>query len=309
MKKMKGIKGWMIKKSQSNTGREVILTMNRGEGLKSWTYAVVILIAVLALAVLLIQTPVHAFTCPTSENNVDTDNDGFTDYQECNGITLGDGSYFPGKLQSTGLSRGQYLDPETEDLFVILVPASPSNFPVNPQNPSDTTYLLQYVSNPISQGGLGITVHVISQNQVIAGTDRNVTSTQEAVRVTESLDATSTNPLGFSNTGTPDDLDLATIYTQRIINFVNSVYTSANASVPPGLIDTYIMHTIAHEVAHMLGPLAPVYNSNYGGYHYKSGTKVIMDQSIYYTSKKGRVTFYIGTAYTPADQAAADLSP
>jgi hypothetical protein len=289
--------------------------MKKGEGIKSWTYAVLIMISALALAVVLIQTPVHAaVNCSTvsSTSTTDSDLDGFTDYQECNGITLGDGSSFAGKnsinpATSSAYDRANRLDPDTKDVFVILVPATGGYF-------QSLTNPLQYISNPTSAGGLGITVHQIGTNQVLSGTLRNVTSTQEAVRVTESLDTSSTNPLGFSNCGTPDGLDFSTVYTQRIINFIKSVCGSnfaagntncADNSVPPltgtALLNKYIMHTIDHEVGHVLGPLAPVYNAKIG-YHYVTGTNVIMDQSVYYTSKGGKVTFYSGTTYTSADQ-------
>jgi hypothetical protein len=319
MKKMKDIRPWMEKKNQDNTGREVIFTMKKGEGLKSWTYPVLILISALALAVLPIQAPVHAAVdCSKviSTSTTDSDLDGFTDFEECNGIMLA-GNLFPGRTiinpaTNSAYARADRLDPDTKDVFVILVQADGGYFRLLP-NP------LQYVSNPVSQGGLGITVHQISKSQVLSGTVRNATSTQKAAMVTESLDAKSTNPLGFSNTGTPNGLDLSTIYTQRINNFIKSAcgsaYGTSNCADSSGVYDTtnnlaltlkYIQHTIDHEVGHVLGPLAPVYNAKIG-YHYVSGTNVIMDQSVYYTSKGGKVTFYSGTTYTSADQSGVKL--
>ena len=316
MEKMKDIRSWMIKKDENNTIREVIFTMKKGEGLKSCTYSVLILILAFALAMLLIQAPAHgAVTCPSDKNspdalalkNTDFDGDGFSDYAECYGITLMDQSHFYGRLEgrSMELPPDQYLDPDTKDLFVILVKATDlgANYTnITQANP------LEYVSRTLAQGGLAITTHPIGREK--ATLDRLVTSTstQKAVRVTESLDTSDPNQSGQSDgCGTPNGSDNARVYTENIKNRVNSVYQSAKATVPPGLIDTYIKHTIAHEIAHALGPLAPTYNAKFAGYHYKSGTNVEMDQSVYYTSKGSTVNFYIGTTYTSADQSAFKL--
>jgi hypothetical protein len=58
----------------------------------------------------------------------------------------------------------------------------------------------------------------------------------------------------------------------------------------------------------MVGPLAPVYNANYGGYHYASeANDKIMDQFVYYTGTGSAAVFYIGTSYTSDDQAGIKL--
>ena len=208
----------------------------------------------------------------------DSDLDGFTDQQEMDGITLMDGTVIP-------------TDPTTPDLFVILRPATPSNFPTNP---------LAFVSRPQAEGGLGITTHEITPLQ--AGADRTVSSAspQKAVRITENLHPEGII-LGYANQGTPNDLDAAIIYTEHIKSHVNSVYGEVGTSPPVGLIDTYIKHTIAHEIGHMTS-LAVDYNSRFGGYHYKSGSEVIMEQAVKYTEKKGIVTFYMSTEYAEPSQ-------
>jgi hypothetical protein len=141
------------------------------------------------------------------------------------------------------------------------------------------------------------------------------------------LNIGSTNPLGFANTGTPNGPDLATVYTARINNFIRSVcgnlYGGPNCADSTGAYDKvqgttndyaltkkYIIHTINHEVAHMFGPLAPVYDANSGGYHYPTGTNVVMDQSAYYKangSPVNSVTFYLGNTFTTVDQAGIAL--
>jgi hypothetical protein len=281
-----------IREHMTRTTKEVI-QMRRRTALRSWMNVILMTITVIGMVLLLSQAPAQAAVdCSNPSPTADADADGFTDAQECQGIVLrGDSSLFKGKTEGAALqlTRDQYLDPDTKDLFVILVAATPSKIPANP---------LEYISKPQSQGGLGIAVHIITPAQ--ADPNRYVTPTEKAVRVTENLDVSATTPLGISSCGTPNGLDLATVYTQRIENFVRSVYSAA----PQSLIDTYIKHTITHEVGHMVGPLAPKYNASYGGYHYKTGANdQIMNQSVYY---KG-TTFYIGTTYTTADQGGIKL--
>jgi len=332
MKKMKDIiMSGMMNKKQNNTTKEVIFKMKRGKGLKSKTYAVLTLISALALATLLIQAPAHgAVTCPSDPSsnaaqaliNSDSDGDGLYDYDECYGIMLTDQTQTPpttcicGSVGCCGTSnpvpsnRAIRFDPNTKDLFVILVTAlelggNHTNIP----QPIPDDYL-SFLSNSLAQGGLAITPHVIKKTQ--ATPDRLLNSTppqtQKAVRVTEILDTSIANLYGQSDgCGTPNGSDNSRVYTDTIEKFVTSVYAAANQQPPAGLIDTYIRHTIAHEIAHSLGPLAPTYNARFAGYHYKSGTKVEMDQSVYYTSKGQNVNFYIGTTFTSLDNAGIKL--
>lgn len=255
----------------------------------------VMLFGLMAVAALVFAMP------PIQVWAQDADNDGFTDEQESVlGIYLYNQTYIPPCV--AGMDRASCLDPVTKDLFVILVPATPSNIPANP---------LEYVSKTLAEGGLAIATHEIASAQ--AGPDREITgsSTQKAVRITESLDTSNDVILGISQYGTPNQLDLATVYTQRIKNHIMSVCGSSfgtskcadNTGVSSqALIEKYIKHTIAHEAAHML-TLTTIYNNRLGGHHYKTGTNVILDQSVYY---KG-TTFYVGTTFTSADKSGATL--
>ena len=144
------------------------------------------------------------------ETGVDTDNDGFTDFQECSGITLADGTVVP--PCATGSNRATCLDPNTKDLFVIYAPAaSGSLLPagLNPYGP-----VTAYGVNFTGLAALGLTAHMISPAQAAA--DRTVTSgsTQKAIRTSESLDTNGTI-LGNCQWGTPGGLDGCVIYTQR----------------------------------------------------------------------------------------------
>jgi hypothetical protein len=133
----------------------------------------------------------------------------------------------------------------------------------------------------------------------------NITSTnpsaEKYVRITESLATTGdATVLGQSTCGTPDQ-DLGTVWTQKIVNHIISVDRTA---ATPEFIATYIKHTIAHELGHMVGPLAPVYNANYAGYHYQTlPNDKIMNQYVYHDN----TGFYIGTSYTSDDQAGIKL--
>jgi hypothetical protein len=265
-----------------------------------------LLIAVIAVVSLLLTqgTALAVVTCsPAMNQTTDTDKDGFTDYQECYGFSLPNGDPVYGKYNSvtdyTNLHNcGQNeicLDPDNRDLFVILVYGSPTNIPSNP---------LEYVTNSTTIKGLGLRAHIVTQNQIDSSGSlkRGVVSSpilQNAVRVTEDLTNDSSLVLGASSVGTPNGQDNATVFTQRIKNSIISITGGAD----PTLVNNYIKHTIAHEIGHMVGPLAPVYNSNYGGNHYKTGTGTIMDQ---FVSSKG-TSINIGTGYSSTDQGKINL--
>jgi hypothetical protein len=323
-----------------------------------WIY-IMMIIALTGMSVFLVQGPVMA-GCPSTSSN-DTDLDGFTDNQECNsnGVAVAIPVFDNTKINliygkqncpcPTGVATcstvstvnsvttttyKHCLDPDKKDLFVIIVnPTNPTGTSLFPSN----TDLLQYVDASTSAGGLGIAVHPIYQKISDPNDNRTVMagSTQKAAKITESLDVKSMDVLGFSNTGTPNGKDGATIYTARIKKFIQDTCgmpggtgknggagtygtpKCSDSSNPPlygtNLLNKYILHTIAHEVGHVLGPLAATYDSNYGGNHYPPNTNVIMDQSIYYTYDNTNVanqtTFYIGTGFTDSDRSRAALVP
>jgi hypothetical protein len=172
-------------------------------------------------------------------------------------------------------------------------------------------YWFEFVANPVGQFGLGFAVHEITAAQ--AATDRTVCkktgstacqipttqpARQKAVKVTESPDQTADNILGYtSGCGTPNGPDLTTIYTEKIYNLLSKINQL-------GQLDLYIKHTIAHEIGHTVGPLAPVNIPEYGPYHYQSAdNNLIMDQSVYQSQNR----VYIGTQYTAGDQAGVRL--
>ena len=106
-------------------------------------------------------------TCEV-QGQPDTDCDGFSDASESSGIvTLGsDPQTFPPCVGGEGpAARALCVDPNSPDLFVILARAGPTEIPTNP---------LEFVSAPVSDGGLGIVTHELTPDQ--AAGDRQVTS-------------------------------------------------------------------------------------------------------------------------------------
>ncbi len=281
----------------------------------SWIYVILMAVAAVGM-VMLVPHAAQAGggggtdPCANYSKTNDTDGDGIMDYDECKGISI----------NNTTVT----FNPTTQDLFYLV--ATPGQwFPTN--NP------LQYISSPVLDSnrnpyGLGMVVHQITPSQIKRKTDRIINfpnSNQKAVQVTDNTAMTGDlNLLGFSNTGTPNGLDLSTIYTSHIVNFISSVcgslYGTPNCVASTGetgddLVRKYVLHTVNHEVAHTMGPLVSTYSPTYG-YHYapSSTAPSIMDQSVCsktlldpITNLVTKVTFYIGTTFTPADQAGVRL--
>lgn len=261
------------------------------------------LLLIMGIAMVIGQNPTWA-GCPPVDAIVDTDGDGFTDFQECNGFQLYDGTPVYNKQNCP--AGGICLDPDKKDLFVIWTPA--------PQSYLTAIDPLVYLRT------MPINIHQITAGQ--SNTDRTIIGTQKAARITEDVtayDPTQTNVvLGFSWEGTPNTRDDATVYTGRIKGFLETTCgcqpltscASGKCCDTTGVCNMdlfykYVQHTIAHEIGHLLKPLAPVSQrdyQNFGGYHYKPGTGAIMDQSVSYTIKSGKATFNIGTTFTQADK-------
>jgi len=260
-------------------------------------FALALAITVVAGGALLLLPDIShaAVSCPSTSLN-DTDGDGFTDAQECNGI-------LSVSHCDVGVDRNSCLDPNSKDVFVIVVPATTGPSLLGP----DPLAILK--GTGINGTKLGVSIHQITDAQA---PNRLVTLTQHAVRITENLDTTDV-VTGICNQGTPNGLDGCVVYTQRIVNFVNSkcpagvpCLTSSGTSGVAAVISTFIQNTIAHEASHSMGVTA-TYNSRYGGNHYQTGTNVVMDQSVYYTTKGGKTTFFIPGVYALADPPAVKL--
>lgn len=251
------------------------------------------------------------------ETLADSDGDGFTDLQECTGVTtVGQNGlnqvFFPwcGAPGTDGAlpRRDRCMDPDSKDLFVILSTATsaPSILPQDfrPYEPV-TAYGITFTG----LDSLGLAVHQLSPLE--AALNREVTSpvagliTQKAIRVAESLDASGTI-LGNCQYGSPLGLDGCIVYTQRTKNFVASTCGNTPVFTPGGVQSTqeqvvlaYSTYLILHEAGHSLGGLTGEYNSRFGGYHYKPGAGLVMEQAVTYTVKGGKCTFYISPNWNP----------
>lgn len=300
------------------------IKMKGRKAIRLWIYVVVTGVAALIMAIIpsqaLAQCPVNCNNSPSQTS--DCDNDGISDYDECMGIYLNDGTSFPGFNNKTS-DRNQYLDPNSLDLFVILVPTASTLIPADP---------LEFVYRSTASSGLGLATHTITASK--ATSDRyfgyrdpgkTVQIQQKAARVTESLDTGNTIILGISEYGTPNGLDESTVYTQRIKNNIMNVcgsrYGTGNCVDSAGVKDyldqtghwvydltnKYIKHTIAHEIGHLI-TLTTKNEPRFDGHHYKSGSQVILEQAVSYTDKSGKVTFYLSDKFAlPADVAGIHL--
>jgi hypothetical protein len=242
--------------------------------------------------------------CPTPIG-VDTDGDGFDDALELAGIQV---------LNTPAL----VTDPAIKDVFVILAPATSGSLlppqangaPFNPFVPVSFSGSGINVSfNGLTP--LGLNVHVLAPSQAAA--DRTVDacgiSTQKAVRIGESTDTNGTI-LGNCQWGTPDGIDGCVVYTQRIKNFIDTNCPGNTPDERALMFNAYITESFLHETGHSMGGLASVYNSRNGGYHYKSGSALIMEQSVTYTSKGGRCTWNVSSAWNQSlDVPAVRLNP
>lgn len=250
--------------------------------------------------------------CIAADPNLDCDQDGFTNQEECAGLSTAAG-FFP-SCRAAGAVRPACMDPVQPDLFVLLQKASPSVYDALGIVPGQE---LAFISQPVSSGGLGAQVHVLDAARVAlpqTPQPNSITPRQAAVLVREQLTppvtaCPVTGEIGRVNMPTSSNNSaVALIYTQRILDQVDCVYNSVDPTIPAAnrVADkrTLLLHTTAHETTHYTR-LAPDVVERFGGQHYKTGTGCVLDQSTAYTVKSGRVTILTATKYCGPDQQAA----
>jgi len=268
----------------------------------------------------------------------DSDGNGLTDAEECAPLTLPPGAQRGAAGSVTflpcdgSLARATCLDAGSKDIFVIQVlPSTGSHIRRLMLNVTPPIDPLGYVSSALSAGGLGIITHVITPAQaptvMINGTNQGQVAVvraaanctpnvpipcfQKVVKYVENVSSTTGDILGVADQGginTSTSGVSATVYTARMLTFINSVY--ANAGITPttatldAVLTPYILHTLAHEFGHALA-LTVNYDRKLGGNHLqpRNPALYIMEQFVTYSG----VNFSISDDWDSQSQSAADL--
>lgn len=242
----------------------------------------------------------------------DCDRDGYTDAEECNGLSTSAGASidFP-SCRVNPSAAPACLDPAVSDLFVRLEKATNSAY--TELGISDAA-AFAFITQPVSAGGLAMRVHVLPAGSVLpsAPQPNAITPRMAALLVREVRGTPSacpiTSPLGLINgSSSVNGAALAQVFTQRIIDHVGCVYASAGQSTTSAAATAHkirmIQHTTAHEATHA-NRLAPASVDRYGGHHYKTGSGCVMDQASTYSTKGGKVSFSIPAVFCGPDQSA-----
>ncbi|MFC1788406.1 hypothetical protein ACFLZE_00645 [Thermodesulfobacteriota bacterium] len=222
--------------------------------------------------------------CVNEPPEGDFDGDGFTNEMEClPGLVTESQNYiasfnYPSCVENPAPEERKYcLDPESKDLFIELKPldGSDGNESILPPEP------LKYV-NCEGDGCLGITTHLVGNGTNIPlPPDRTVVRDvsgaviQKALRVTE--DAKIVEQFGENldeRSVPPEGKDNITIYTYRIRDYITEILGDNQDA-----IDTFMWHTIAHEVGHGVF-LWIACSDRYGGCHQRSGVQQHMEESV-----------------------------
>jgi hypothetical protein len=270
-----------------------------------WTTMVAILGMAVGPAVesVLAQTqPGTAPACPTA-STADWDGDGFADNLECTGFALTGTS----SRASTCTSPDQVncLRPGQKTLFSIYARLTTGSLLSGVPTPYQPKTVYGVTFNGMSE--LGLNVVQVGPTQIRSDrrvTTVNTTTVQKAVRVSESLDTSSTI-LGNCQWGTPNGTDGCVVYSKRALNFISNTCAGKPVLQPNGtqstvqaVFDAYMNYLVLHETGHSAGGLARTYNSTYGGYHYMPGAGFMMEQAVTYSTKNdvtgaAKCTFFI----------------
>lgn len=233
---------------------------------------------------------------PYSAMAADNDLDGIDDAQETgtpvtplvfNGVT-----YSP---CTAGMARNSCLSPTSKDIFIYLVTAPGGGF-LGANNLLAPEFLFKFITDPnvtvpdatVNTGkvdGLGVGVHVAFVTAEVLSSNRGVgTLGEKAVQII-SDDDPNAFVFGAADVGTPTATGDARVWPVKIRNYVvNGGGTTADWQ-------KFIQRTYSHELSHVAA-LTATNDSRYGGYHYATGSGVVMDQNVVFNSKRKTFTIY-----------------
>jgi hypothetical protein len=209
--------------------------------------------------------------CDVLLDTSDIDFDGFSDLEECQGLSNAAAFTYPGCL-TTPAAVPNCLDPNVQDLFVEiqkdLATTGTSGFDESfgGLGPISDDELFEFVEAPASAGGLGINVHVVPQGSFDPGLrPRGVTARQSGVVLFEDrslgfgrdgagdlICPDPPPPTGLTFQGNPNEFGNPQVLTQRIFDRIDCVF--GNLQTPGNFEDkrTHLKNTAAHELGHTI---------------------------------------------------------
>jgi hypothetical protein len=274
-----------------------------------------VLVALLAL--LPVFFPAGPGSVALAATVADSDSDGFPDSVESGTNTF---TFYGGGIKWSNCSlvpaipREGCVDPKKKDIFVAFPNASAFM-------PPKGTRLA--IFNKITSGDntwahdIPATYVNTSSKQVLSG----LTSTQKAVFVSDNTVNDQSDILGITKVGTPNTTGGCTIYTQRIVWFldttcagkrcVDNTTQAEYGSADNTFRNLFVGQVVAHELGHAVNLVTPA--DNVIGPHYPAENKVVMSQYVYKEYPNGTggtdVKFYIPQAWTSNDRNLMKLKP
>lgn len=257
--------------------------------------------------------------CDPLLDTSDADFDGFSDKEECLGLSGRSVAFsYPGCL-TTPTAAPNCLDHNVRDLFVEVrkdtASTGRSGFDENfgGLGPISNAELFQLLEAPQSSGGLGINVHAVPAGSLDNSLrPRGVTVRQSGVILQEDrslgfLRDVSGNlvcpdpppPTGITYQGNPNEFGNPQVLTQRIFDRVDCVF--GNLASPGNFSEKrlHLKNTVAHEVGHTI-EVAPDPTSH----HTATGSGYVMDAAIAVETRGGSVSVVIPTIFSSNSRAA-----
>lgn len=268
-------------------------------------------LGMIAVAALLLMLPPSGGRIVLAATAADVDSDGFPDTSESGTSTF---AFYGGGIRwsvcpanVTTAQRETCVDPRKKDIFVVFPNASAVMPPMGSR---------LVIFNKITSGDntwahdIPLTYVNTSTKQVLSG----LTSAQKAVFVSDNTVNDKSDILGITRIGTPNTTGGATIYTQRIVSYLDTTCAgkrcidNTTQAVYGGTDTTFrnlfVGHVVSHELGHAVNLVTPA--DNVVGNHYPAENKVVMSQYVYKEYPNGTggtdVKFFIPQTWTGNDR-------